>query len=317
MLKFRQMRTGLLLFWCLLSVMADDHGMGRSNTAYMSGKVPGSKTSSHLLAKRQFSGTGTTVSTATTPEAATKAIRTAARTSGNTPSFTVVTSAGSNNGSERPIGLAVLGVALGITFVLAMAVLLVLLVIWYRRKLRRRNNHIQKVIAATNSEPLLTLRPLPKLPNYQNANKAARTHVYSSDSDFVSSGESLTYISADRVSKAWVKAKALREIKGKELKLDKQREDRANNEDTIVKADYEEENYEKEYLEIIGFNTKEKLAQQDKAENDQYNSPHGNTKEDDTEDTCNDTSILFSPKNPVQPKTGGGGSSDKHEITEL
>jgi len=52
------MRTGLLLFWCLLSVLADDHGVrakGKMNFVPMDDKVQERGTHLHLMAKRQLS----------------------------------------------------------------------------------------------------------------------------------------------------------------------------------------------------------------------------------------------------------------------
>ena len=272
--KFRPLKTELILSWCILSVLIDGHCLSaeeRRDIAPMDAKVQGSRRNPHQLAKRQLSATAATT-TVTSNEEIDKHLRaTFQSANGNTPiSVIVETTLSSNSGREISIGLTV-GIALGITFCLIMAVLLVLVILWYRRK-RKRNNHIQN-ITVSNLDPLLTARPptqqelhVSKTENIAKSKGQGFSNNIHSDTDFLSSAESNSYISPEWVSRAWVEAKALRESQENKLTtLDQQRQDGANN-------NVEEDNTDAEnYIEIVGFEIAEKKAH----EKVECNSLHG------------------------------------------
>jgi len=145
-------------------------------------------------------------------------------------------------------------------------------------------------------------------PKFYNPRKgrgiSTSTHVYG-DLDFTSS-ESSSYISPDHVSQAWAKANTLREIEEKELELNQEDPNNADNEDIYDAIMVEDDANEDQYLDIISLGITRKVEDEDgdkgEDENDfkeeQGLEDHGDTEDDEAEDIYDNTQTLLKPKNP-------------------
>ena len=155
----------------------------------------------------------------------------------------------------------------------------------------------------------------------KNRGFSTSTHTYG-DLDFASSASSSSsYISPDHVSKAWVKAKTLREIEKRELQLD---QEGMNNEDLYEVILEEDDVDDDQYLDIIDSDiSTEKVANENDSEEGQDledNSLYGDIEDSDTEEIYDSsTDSVLKPKNPetgqsklLQPKSVTSDLSDRY-----